>query len=305
MTRFDAVSIGHITVDDIYLPSESGIMYRSAFGGSAVYFATVFAQLGMRSAIVGLIGSDCANEIIDFLTSRNVNCELLRIVKGGTTRVEVTYSKDYLRKIQIKKCASYKLRLADITKEAFNARIIHIASALGQTTGQSIRMQAKIALRAQKEDAFVAFDPQEEYNKVPLQKLSRILEHVDSLHVNERQLFNITNLSSIKSGVAEIAKLGPEIVIVTKGRSGAEIFSSDQCIQIPTTETRMIDPTGAGDAFFAGFLLEYLRNNDLRCAGYMGSAVASLILEDVGPYKLFSRDDVDNRIALLRAQLGT
>ena len=299
-TRFDAVSIGHITVDDIRLPSERGIIRRPVLGGSALYFAVVFAQLGMRSAIVSLIGSDWAEDIINFLSEKNVNYELLRIVKEDTTRVEVTYSKDYSKNIKVKKGASYNIRLKDITKEAFNARIIHLASALGQTIDQSIELQAKIAIRARQEGAFVAFDPQEEYNKVPLQKLGRILKHATYIHVNEKQLFNITKLSSIKSAVIAVAKQGPDIVIVTKGKSGAEVFSSDRWVQIPTVTAQKIDPTGAGDAFFAGFLSDYLRNKDLRSAGCVGSAVASLILEDAGPYKLFSRNDVKNRLALLK-----
>ena len=298
-TRFDAVSIGHITVDDIRLPSERGIIRRSVLGGSALYFAIVFAQLGMRSALVSLIGSDWANEIIGFLSERNVNCELLRIVKEDTTRVEVTYSKDYSKNIKVKKGASYKIRLKDITEEAFNARIIHIASALGETIDQSIKLQAKIAIRARQEGAFIAFDPQEEYNNVPLQRLYRILKHTTYIHTNEKQLFNVTKLSSIKSAVRAIAEQGPEIVIVTKGKNGAEVFSSDRWVQIPTVTTQRIDPTGAGDAFFAGFLSDYLKNKDLRSAGYVGSVVASLILEDVGPYKLFSRNNVENRLALL------
>ena len=299
-TKFDAVSIGHITMDDIRLPSKRGIVHRHVLGGSALYFAVVFAQLGMRSALISLIGSDWANEIIDFLRERNVNCELLRIVKEDTTSVEVTYSKDYSKNVKVKKGASYKIRLKDIAEEAFNTRIIHIASALGHAIDQSIKLQSKVAIKARQKGAFVAFDPQEEYNNVPLQRLYGILKHTTYIHVNEKQLFNVTKLSSLTSAVMAIAKRGPEIVIVTKGRFGAEVFSSDRWVRIPTVTTQRIDPTGAGDAFFAGFLSDYLKNKDLRSAGYVGSAVASLILEDIGPYKLFSQNDVENRLALLK-----
>jgi sugar/nucleoside kinase (ribokinase family) len=298
--RFDAVSIGHVTVDDIRLPTKHKISRSPVPGGSALYFAVVFAQLGMRVALVSRIGNDWATKIIDFLNERNVNCELLKIVKDDTTRVEVTYSKDLSKKVKVKKGASYKLQLKDISKEAFNARIVHIASAFGQTINQSVKLQAEIISRARQEGAFVAFDPQEEYNIVPLQRLDRILKHTSFIHMNEKQLFNITRLFSIKSAVMAIAERGPKVVIITKGKKGAEIFSSETLIRIPAIVAQNIDPTGAGDAFFAGFLWDYLKNRDLRSAGYVGSAVASLILEDVGPYKLFSKNDVEARLSLLK-----
>ena len=298
--RFDTVSIGHITVDDIRLPFKRGIGCGPVLGGSALYFAVVTAQLGMRSAVVSRIGIDWSNEIISFLSERNVNCDFLKIVKENTTQVKVAYLEDFSKNIAVKEGASYKIQLEDATKLAFSARIIHIASALRRSIDEAIELQTKIAIRARQKGAFVAFDPQEEYNKVPLQKLGRILKHVTHVHVNKKQLFNITKLSSIKSGVIAIARQGPKIVIVTKGKNGAEVFSSDRAVQIPTLATRMIDPTGAGDAFFAGFVSDYLRNKDVKRAGYIGSAVASLILEDVGPYKLFSRNDVENRLALLK-----
>lgn len=81
-----------------------------------------------------------------------------------------------------------------------------------------------------------------------------------------------------------IRKFGARIVIVTLGSDGAVVSAGNTTYRIPACKPeKIVDVTGAGDAFVGGFLAEYVYGeNYLRCA-CVGSASASLVVEGIGP----------------------
>ena len=77
--------------------------------------------------------------------------------------------------------------------------------------------------------------------------------------------------------------LGPEIVIVTMGAKGSVLSVQGATYDVPACKSkRVVDPTGAGDVFIGGFLTEYIRQKDPFWCACVGSAAASLVVEDVG-----------------------
>ena len=70
--------------------------------------------------------------------------------------------------------------------------------------------------------------------------------------------------------------------------------------EIPAyTPNKIVDPTGAGDAFIGGFLAEYVRGREILWCGCVGSAAASTVVEGVGPTFLGDRDEIYRRANLL------
>ena len=76
---------------------------------------------------------------------------------------------------------------------------------------------------------------------------------------------------------------GPKIVIVTLAELGSVIYDGNEFIDIPPYEIDLVDATGAGDTFMAGFTFEYLKTKDLRLAGCYASCTSSIMIENVGP----------------------
>jgi sugar/nucleoside kinase (ribokinase family) len=71
---------------------------------------------------------------------------------------------------------------------------------------------------------------------------------------------------------------------VTLAELGSVIYDGQQFIDIPPYEIDLIDATGAGDTYMAGFTFEYLKTGgDLRKAGCFASATSSIMIENVGP----------------------
>jgi len=103
---------------------------------------------------------------------------------------------------------------------------------------------------------------------------------------------------------AEIMKgWGPEIVIVTLAELGSIIYDGLDFIDIPPYRINLVDSTGAGDTYMAGFTYEYLKTADLRRAGCFASAVSSIMIEQVGPDFILKEAEVRRRQETLLAQV--
>lgn len=80
-----------------------------------------------------------------------------------------------------------------------------------------------------------------------------------------------------------IKSWGPKIVALTLAELGSVIYDGHDFIDIPPYEIDLVDATGAGDTYMAGFTFEYLKTKDLRKAGCYASCTSSIMIENVGP----------------------
>jgi len=101
-----------------------------------------------------------------------------------------------------------------------------------------------------------------------------------------------------------IKSWGPKIVIVTLAELGSVIYDGIDFIDIPPYEIDLVDATGAGDTYMAGFTFEYLRTGDLRKAGCYASCTSSIMIENVGPDFEMSEAMIRERQEKLLAMAG-
>jgi sugar/nucleoside kinase (ribokinase family) len=115
-------------------------------------------------------------------------------------------------------------------------------------------------------------------------KEGRILELVDIYKSSLAEIKTVTEISDIKSAIKAIHDFGVKTVIVTLGVRGALLSAEGSLHQIPAYKPeKIVDPTGAGDAFIGGFLAELVKGKGVLWCACVGSAVASLVVEAVGP----------------------
>jgi sugar/nucleoside kinase (ribokinase family) len=106
----------------------------------------------------------------------------------------------------------------------------------------------------------------------------------------------VTATSDLDSAIKALHALGVKIVIVTLGKDGAAVSVENKLHRVPAyVVNKVVDPTGAGDAFIGGFLAEYVRGEDCSWSSYVGSAVASFVVEGIGPMNFGSREEIFDR----------
>lgn len=121
------------------------------------------------------------------------------------------------------------------------------------------------------------------------------LPHTDYLLPNDEQVLGFTGASSLAEGARALIDAGAGCVAVTQGSKGALVVTADETIEVPAypiDPDKLVDTTGCGDAFSAGFLRGLSLGRDLRGAAELGCATAAHVAQglgtDAGSYDLDS-----------------
>jgi sugar/nucleoside kinase (ribokinase family) len=118
------------------------------------------------------------------------------------------------------------------------------------------------------------------------------LPHTDYLMPNDEQVLGFTGASSLVDGARALLDAGAGCVAVTQGSKGALVVTADEVIEVPAYVVDVVDTTGCGDAFSAGFLRGLALGRDLRGAAELGCATAAQVARglgtDTGSYDLAS-----------------
>jgi 1D-myo-inositol 3-kinase len=120
------------------------------------------------------------------------------------------------------------------------------------------------------------------------------LSGVDVVFVSDEDLAGDDSL------LVDVCKAVP-IVVRTSGADGAEVIKRGECWRIGVYPTVAVDPTGAGDAFAAGFLHAFASGQSLEAAGRLGSAVASIVVEATGALALKRVPEAFGRVDSIQA----
>ncbi len=124
------------------------------------------------------------------------------------------------------------------------------------------------------------YDPSQQVLRLEGSELARDMEGARFLFVNDYEF----GLISRKTGWDLRQMLRHvEVVVVTRGKEGANIYTSDAEYFIPAVpERQVVDPTGVGDAFRGGFLAAYSQGLDWELCGKVGALAAVYCLEQQG-----------------------
>ncbi len=108
------------------------------------------------------------------------------------------------------------------------------------------------------------------------------LPHADYLLPNDEQVLGFTGATDLETGARELVTRGASCVAVTQGAKGALVVTADETITVPAYDVEVVDTTGCGDAFSAGFLRGRGLGLDLRAAAELGCATAAQLVSGVG-----------------------
>jgi sugar/nucleoside kinase (ribokinase family) len=296
---FDLVSVGHFSLDSIFLPSRNSPFV--VLGGSVVYSSFAARRLDARVSVISKVGGDFPAAYLWWLRQENVDLSnVSRDENARTTRFELEYSNDLSHRILRLKNRAPPINVTDLP-ESLKARAVHVGPIAGELTYEAIEK-----LRGCSD--ILSLDPQglvrnfDENGNVTVGELTdkRILKFVDIYKSSSEEIQAVTGLSDTDSAIKAVHGHGAKIAIVTSGANGALVSVEGTIHKVPAYKPeKIVDPTGAGDAFIGSFLAEYVKGEDCSWCSYVGSAAASLVLEGIGPTFFGDKDEVYRRARLL------
>ncbi|MGW3961431.1 carbohydrate kinase family protein [Amycolatopsis sp. NPDC005003] len=112
--------------------------------------------------------------------------------------------------------------------------------------------------------------------------IASALPHLDYLLPNEQQVLGLTGAETLEDGARTLIGQGVGCVAVTRDARGALVITADDVVAVPAFAVDVVDTTGCGDAFSAGFLRGIGLGRTPRDAAVLGSAAAALVAQGLG-----------------------
>lgn len=310
----EVVGIGSCTVDFFAIvprllgPEEKINATRLEIhaGGVTANNLTQVARLGVKSGWLGLIGDDDNGRIIQkAFAGDGMDLSGIEVVKGefsSLTWIPVDVAGErciYMfpnvtGKISVHQVhtrfASNIKKARHFHTEASQLPIIPVREAMQVARDAGVRVLLDL-------DVSPSFFCQA--NLGTQEELTASLRLVDVLKPCKAAALELTGEDDYERMARKLLAMGPKLVAITMAANGCMIASKDKIVHVPSFAAKVVDTTGAGDAFMGGLSYGLLRGWDLEHVGAFANACAALCCTKVGARAMAKHDDV---IGLLRSQ---
>ncbi len=300
----DIVAIGELLIDFTYNGrSENGTrLFEQNPGGAPANMLCAASNLGLSTAFIGKVGRDMHGDYLrSVLEEKGVDTiGLISAEDVFTTLAFVELSETGERKFSFarKPGADTCLSVCDVKFELTErCKIFHFGS-LSLTNEPSRSATIEAVKAAKNAGAIISYDPN---YRAPLWKseneaaevMQSVLSFADIVKISEEEVELITGESSLESAACALFQKGISCAVITLGKNGAytAVKGSSSLVPILDPDVPVVDTTGAGDAFWGGFLYKLavsgLRPDDLsevQLKDFTGfaNAVASLCIQKRG-----------------------
>lgn len=240
--------------------------YEEYPGGGAANIAVAITRLGGKSQLISPVGKDFASSGYEkILTDAHVDLSrLYRLDDQKISKAFIFTDKEHNQTTYFYWGASSKFKELEPEPVDF----VHLA------TADSV-YNAKLAQIA----GFVSFDPGQDLVTYSKENLELVLANTDILFANRHEIRRVSEMTG--KSFSEL-KAMIDVIVVTYDSKGSTIYTNEGEFEIPVVSVKAVDPTGAGDAYRAGFLLALTRGYSLPTCGKIGSTVASFVVQARG-----------------------
>ncbi|MDI6903369.1 MAG: carbohydrate kinase family protein [Methanocellales archaeon] len=289
----DVIGLGALNYDKLYVVErtakageEVGVIdVRGYPGGSAANTIVGLARLGVSTGFIGIVGDDIEGKIImDDFAAEGIDVSRIRRVRGSSGTALGLVDKHGERVLYIHPGVNDALSMDDEDiNYANNAHFVHMSSFVDR--GQ-LEMQVSLVERIKTK---VSFNPGMLCFKFSLEDLQPIIEKSDVIFLNDDEMDALTSCD-YESGSKALLELGTKTVATTLGEKGCYVADDKGARLIAPCKTKVVDTTGAGDAFAAGFLYALLGEKSIYECGRLGNFFAARCISEYGarkglPYK--------------------
>jgi len=257
----------------------------SVLGGPSAYFSVASARLGIPTGIVTKVGTDAPGHLLQPLREAGVDLAGVSFKGDATTTNELIYASDESKELRYLKHAP-PIIFEDIPDAYHQAQSFYICPVNYEI---SVKTVSEIACLGKIMGVDLggyggAHVSKKRYaeNKMNLVKIKELTSFFNVVKASDEDcslLFFKESLSEEESA-QRLIDWGANIVIITMGVKGSLVFTRNKRYHVPSLSGKVVDVTGGGDSYMAGFLVEFIRTGDPLKSAVFASAVALCVIEN-------------------------
>jgi sugar/nucleoside kinase (ribokinase family) len=274
---YDICCIGHITLDKVV--TARAVKYMA--GGTALYFSNALSNMQVKYKLVTALAETEMNEVV---TLQAKGIEVKALPSTHSVYFENIYAENQDKRTQRVLQKADPFTTADL--QDVEATIFHLGPLLADdmTTDliKELFNKGNVSVDAQ---GYLREVIDQGVHAIDWADKKEALQYVDILKVNETELEVLTGIADIHEGAKVLAEWGVKEVVVTLGSMGSVIYADKIFYIIPAYKpTEVMDATGCGDTYMAGYLYKRVKGAGIQTAGEFAAAMAGLKIETSGPF---------------------
>lgn len=313
---FDVIAVGDSTVDTFIKIHDASIecdinhkdcricvkygekipVDSIAYGvaGNAANVVVGCSLLGLKTAIYTHTGYDWQGEnIIKKFSEKGVSADFVVVEKGKSSNLSVVLTFQGERTIFVyHQPWHYKLPELSVCKW------LYFTSVSASFTNSDLINE--VCHFIDQTRTKLAFSPGTYQLKVGIKKYPKLLERCDLMIVNFEEAKDILGIEKterinvMRDLLSKMLLLGPKIIVVTNGEEGSYATDGKKYLKVGIFPTKLVERTGAGDAYASGFISALVYNQSLEEAMVWGTINASQVISEVGAQNgLLTKEDLE------------
>jgi len=294
------VHVGELTIDDVVI-EDLDVDWKQA-GGGALYSAVGALVWGGDVAISAAVGDDYPDELLHEMTLLGVGIDAIHLVPGARSiGLWMLYEALGSRR-QLEKAGGGSMRCLDLQRPSLSVDWstvggVHLAP---QSSEGHLRGIADLSGRGVVRTLDLLVEP---YIDVEPYLDGSALRGVDAFLPRLQEVQDLWGHDDIRRLGAALQDLGVTAqLIVKRGADGVDVLLEDTLLRVPSVTEKLVDPTGAGDAFCGGFLAGLVETGDAMESAVRGAVSASFVCQTRGA--LAAVRSIDHPTALRRAEIA-
>jgi sugar/nucleoside kinase (ribokinase family) len=265
--------VGHTAIDHIstvhHLPDPNTSTHitdrKIFFGGGAANIAAGIAKLGEPCTLVSCVGDDFKKTDYDQWLNRLGVRQQFFLVPGTHTPTAFMFTDTRGAQMTFFEWGASK---AFATADAPALPFVHMATA-----------DPDFNCRVAEKSEFVSFDPGQDVFWYTKEQLGSIIANTDILFANQHEVSHMCRTLGV---TRDALTAQVSTAVFTMSGDGSMLYENGHETFIPVVPVQLADPTGAGDAYRAGFLSAYVRGYALPDCCRIGTVTASFVVEHPG-----------------------
>jgi len=285
-----AIVFGSISIDKII--NKHGL-FTGVLGGSAAY--ALLANEKNTCELVGVVGDDFNHKHFELLSNHSISTKSLTRSNGNTFCWGGEYEDDLSsRKTLYVDPGVSDTYIPNLSKDSKNFQYLM----LGNTAPH---LQIDLLMQMENKP-YIMLDTFKLYIDIANKELKELIKKVDLFCINYNEAIALTGLTgeNIVKMANAILALGPKSLIIKDGKNGSTYFDNyNNIFEMKAYPVdKVIDTTGAGDAYLGGILMGKLQGMNIFDAMKIGAVTASFCIEGVGVDGLLdiSKEEFQNRV---------